>query len=299
MSALSHYQTLVNDMFDGAAEKVIFGFCISDCSGTGSNIDAQKAAAVMTALNDAYPCNGGAFFWVAEHDSSGSWSSTVGDVTFPNSGCSDETAPPSGPSNGKPSSNPSGQPSSMPSGAPSQSSQKPSSKPTTAPVVTTLPTPTGPGTFCCNFDTMDCAEGSEWCSANDVNCGVCSGHWMDPNSIPGNCIARWGECTYDIYDCCPSNVCIGDQWYKQYRENPSTAPETTPPDGTSHPNGQPSSMPSGAPIHPPDGTSHPNGQPSSMPSAAPIHLNARPLLVVYYIFIICACHRGHLESINK
>jgi hypothetical protein len=45
-SALSHYHTSVNDMFDGAAEKVIFGFCISDCSGTGSNADAQQATAV-------------------------------------------------------------------------------------------------------------------------------------------------------------------------------------------------------------------------------------------------------------
>ena len=97
ISALSHYQTLVNDMFDGAAEKVIFGFCISDCSGTGSNADAQEAAAVMMALNDAYPCNGGAFFWVVENDSSGSWSSTVGDVIFQNSGCSDRASPSTAP----------------------------------------------------------------------------------------------------------------------------------------------------------------------------------------------------------
>jgi hypothetical protein len=185
MSALSHYQTLVNDMFDGAAEKVIFGFCISDCRGTGSNADAQQAAAVMTALNEAYPCNGGAFFWVAEHDSSGSWSSTVGDVLFLNAGCSDGASPPSG-----------------------SSTEKPSTAPVTAP-----PTPTVPGSFCCSWNIKDCG-GSEWCSANEGNCAVCNGLWMD-DSVPTNCIARWGTCTTDIDGCCTSNVCVGDQWYKQ------------------------------------------------------------------------------------
>jgi hypothetical protein len=116
--------------------------------------------------------------------------------------------------------------------------------------------------FCCSHNTKDCT-GDEWCDANDGNCGACNGLWMDPNSIPENCIARWGECTYDIYDCCPSNVCVGDQWYKQCIENPSTTPVAAPPDGTSHPSGQLSSMPSGAP-------SQSSQKPSSKPSTAPV-----------------------------
>jgi len=90
ISALSHYNTLVNDMFDGDATKVIFGFCISDCSGTGSNANAIQAANVMSSLRTYYPCNGGAFFWVAAHDTGGSWSQIVSNEILPYSGCSNE-----------------------------------------------------------------------------------------------------------------------------------------------------------------------------------------------------------------
>merc|ERR1711862_1089844 len=75
--------------FDGDATKIIFGFCISDCSGTGSNANAVQAAGVMNSLRDHHPCNGGAFFWVAAHDTSGSWSQIVSDEISPYSGCSD------------------------------------------------------------------------------------------------------------------------------------------------------------------------------------------------------------------
>ena len=88
VSALSHYNTLVNDMFNGDATKIIFGFCISDCSGTGSNANAMQAATVMSDLRVQHPCNGGAFFWVAAHDTGGSWSQIVGDEILPYSGCS-------------------------------------------------------------------------------------------------------------------------------------------------------------------------------------------------------------------
>jgi len=91
ISALSHYNTLVNDMFDGDATKVIFGFCISDCSGTDSNANAVQAADIMSSLREYYPCNGGAFFWVAAHDTGGSWSQIVGNEILPYSGCSDES----------------------------------------------------------------------------------------------------------------------------------------------------------------------------------------------------------------
>ena len=75
--ALSHYETLTNDMFAGDPTKIVFGFCISDCAGTGSNLNGEQAALVMSQLRDNYSCNGGAFFWVAAHDVGGSWSSVV------------------------------------------------------------------------------------------------------------------------------------------------------------------------------------------------------------------------------
>jgi hypothetical protein len=93
ISALSHYNELVNDMFDGEPEKVVFGFCISDCSGTGSNANKHQAVAVMSDLRNYYPCNGGAFFWVADHDTNGSWSKTVSEEIFPYSGCSSGDPP--------------------------------------------------------------------------------------------------------------------------------------------------------------------------------------------------------------
>jgi len=78
MSALQHYNNIVDGIFGGDAKKMVFGFRISDCSGTGSNASTQQASRVMTDLAAAHPCNGGAFFWVVEHDTGGSWSSSVG-----------------------------------------------------------------------------------------------------------------------------------------------------------------------------------------------------------------------------
>lgn len=91
IAALDHYRNLVDRIFGGDATKVVFGFCISDCSGTGSNANANQAAKVMDDLNDFFPCNGGAFFWVSHHDISGSWSSVVNKVVQPSAGCSGPT----------------------------------------------------------------------------------------------------------------------------------------------------------------------------------------------------------------
>jgi hypothetical protein len=55
--------------------KVVFGFCIAECGSY--NVDGAQAASAINNLNDAYPCNGGAFFWVAEYDVDGSWSVPV------------------------------------------------------------------------------------------------------------------------------------------------------------------------------------------------------------------------------
>ena len=37
------YNNLVNDLFGGQPEKVVFGFCISDCSAMGSNVNGNQA----------------------------------------------------------------------------------------------------------------------------------------------------------------------------------------------------------------------------------------------------------------
>jgi hypothetical protein len=47
----------------------------------------------MKDLSKTYPCNGGAFFWAASDDVSGSWSETVGNEIKPHAGCSDASSP--------------------------------------------------------------------------------------------------------------------------------------------------------------------------------------------------------------
>jgi hypothetical protein len=92
MAAITLYEMLANDLFDHEPSKVIFGFCISDCSGTGSNVNANQAIQVMSGLQEfnagEFSCNGGAFFWVALHDTNGSWSKTVLGQVSTTAGCS-------------------------------------------------------------------------------------------------------------------------------------------------------------------------------------------------------------------
>ena len=75
--------------------KVVFGFCITDCSGTGSNSSGGDAVKVLQDLkiynNGVFSCNGGAFFWVAEHDANGSWSDAVSVEVVKTTGCSSLT----------------------------------------------------------------------------------------------------------------------------------------------------------------------------------------------------------------
>jgi hypothetical protein len=92
MRAVDLFGNLANDMFVGQPNKIVFGFCISDCSGTGSNVNGNTAVQVLSDLKTynggEFGCNGGAFFWVAEHDVGGSWSKTVGNVISQTAGCS-------------------------------------------------------------------------------------------------------------------------------------------------------------------------------------------------------------------
>lgn len=92
MSAAALFDMLANDMFNEQPNKVIFGFCISDCSGTGSNVDASQAVEILSDLKTLnggeFHCNGGAFFWVAQHDVGGAWSDTVLGEVSKTAGCS-------------------------------------------------------------------------------------------------------------------------------------------------------------------------------------------------------------------
>jgi len=90
--ALSHFTTITNEMFDGDASKVVFGFCINDC-GT-FNLDGYQSADVMEKLSQTYSCNGGAFFWVANDDTNGGWSRIVKDQLDDNdNSCSNGQGP--------------------------------------------------------------------------------------------------------------------------------------------------------------------------------------------------------------
>jgi hypothetical protein len=88
MATSVHYQTLVDMFFGGDATRMVFGFCISDCIFTASNASPNQAAAVMVSVGDSYDCHGGAFFWAAQHDGGGLWSSSVNSAMDANRGCS-------------------------------------------------------------------------------------------------------------------------------------------------------------------------------------------------------------------
>jgi len=97
MSAGALFGSLSNELFDSEPNKVVFGHCISDCGGTGSNINAAQAVQVTSDLktynNGEFACNGGAFFWVALHDNGGAWSDAVVGEVATTAGCSNSNGP--------------------------------------------------------------------------------------------------------------------------------------------------------------------------------------------------------------
>ena len=86
------YSNLVNDMFQNEPEKIVFGFCIADCGGTGSNTNAAQAVTVLEEVkahnNGEFACNGGAFFWVVSDDINGLWGDLVYNEVSQTAGCS-------------------------------------------------------------------------------------------------------------------------------------------------------------------------------------------------------------------
>lgn len=86
MAAADHYKDLLDQVFNGDATRIVFGFCIEDCTASGSNIDATGAVAVTQEINREYNCNGGVFFWALEDDRNG-WSAAVNQAMNFNRGC--------------------------------------------------------------------------------------------------------------------------------------------------------------------------------------------------------------------
>mmetsp|Transcript_29584 Transcript_29584/g.62319 ORF Transcript_29584/g.62319 Transcript_29584/m.62319 type:complete len:522 (+) Transcript_29584:1631-3196(+) len=91
VSARSLYGNIANDMFQGQPDKIVFGFCISDCGATGSNVSGPQAVDVLKQIKayngGEYGCNGGGFFWVAQHDVGGSWGDLVSAEVAITAGC--------------------------------------------------------------------------------------------------------------------------------------------------------------------------------------------------------------------
>jgi hypothetical protein len=75
---LGHMGDLINGIFSGDQSKVIFGFCLSDCSGTGSNVNSEQAVSIVKGLSSRYPDHGGAFLWAASADNG--WSGPVAEA---------------------------------------------------------------------------------------------------------------------------------------------------------------------------------------------------------------------------
>ena len=97
LSAADMFKGLANDLFDSEPHKVVFGHCISDCSGTGSNVNSAQAVQITADLkthnNGEFACNGGAFFWASAHDTGGAWSDAVVAEVSKTAGCSCDIKP--------------------------------------------------------------------------------------------------------------------------------------------------------------------------------------------------------------
>ncbi len=95
MSAAKLLENLANDLFADKPNKVVFGYCISDCAEF--NVVKDQAVHVLSdpkAYNGGiFSCNGGAFFWVALDDAGGVWSDTVLNKVSNTAGCSNPKLP--------------------------------------------------------------------------------------------------------------------------------------------------------------------------------------------------------------
>merc|ERR1719401_3234310 len=88
---MNHMGDLINHVFGGVQSKVIFGFCISDCSGTGSNVNSAQAVSITRSVNAQYPNHGGVFLWAASDDNG--WSGPVAEALSASEGATPMPTP--------------------------------------------------------------------------------------------------------------------------------------------------------------------------------------------------------------
>jgi hypothetical protein len=188
VSAASVYTNIANDLFAGQPDKIVFGFCISDCGGTGSNANGFQSANVMEGIktynNGEFACNGGAFFWVMEHDTDNSFSNPVSAVLETTSGCID-----SGPS---PTPNPTpGQPDTE------SPTPLPTSDPT--PLPTSLPTTSSPTPLMATEFKYVCTKNeplpSSICADGSTASGDCTTEGQGDSCGKGGKVCWWSACT--------------------------------------------------------------------------------------------------------
>merc|ERR1712151_1329960 len=86
---LAHMGDLISDVFSSDQSRVVFGFCLSDCSGTGSNVNSEQAVSIIKGVSSRYPDHGGAFLWAASADNG--WSGPVAEALGITSSSSGQT----------------------------------------------------------------------------------------------------------------------------------------------------------------------------------------------------------------
>jgi hypothetical protein len=161
--AIAHMDDLVSDVFDGDASRVLFGFCISKCGGTNSNVNSAEAASLLRDVAEQIPAYGGAFFWAAADDVNFGWSSAVRLQLDSSSATSSTVAPaPTTTSSATPA------PSTSSTTTPAPTT---TSSATPAPSPTAAPAPSG----CLDYNSLPCAA----CLANNNVCYDQPKSWCD------------------------------------------------------------------------------------------------------------------------
>jgi hypothetical protein len=230
--ALSHFTTITDQLFGGNPNKVVYGFCISDCGSF--NLDGDQSAQVMEWLSEEYPCNGGAFFWVANDDTNGDWSKAVKDqlqIDSSTVSCSGGNTEPTGPT--------------TPVAPVATPSRSPIAvvNPTTVLPVAPISTPVQ-GSKCLAIPQAELPAGS-W-ATNDAACALCGANYT------------WWPC--DVQS--PSPLCRCDN------DSPPTSSPVNPPT-RAHANPltrYPVNPPTSSPVNPP--TSFPVNPPTSSPASS-------------------------------
>jgi len=206
--ALAHFTALTEQMFGGDASKVVYGFCIKDCRDF--DLDGYQSADVMEKISDTYPCNGGAFFWVANDDINGEWSKPMeGQLGLNSATCADPDRPVPPPPVASPVQAP------TPVQAPVQA---PVPAPVQAPANSSPGEPGGSG----NGNNGCCSQTFKACSSwGNESKEVCESYgsmiWLENGALDDDVckLMKDAGCTNNEDGCCPGLVCEGTEWYKQ------------------------------------------------------------------------------------